>query len=162
MLVHMDAIGNSDCTAAKVRRLSRRVTQLYDDSLAPHGITIGQMGLLANLRRSKGVSISRLSEHLASDASTVSRLLKPLLKAGYLTLSPDPDDRRSKLVRLTQAGHEKRRDASADWLDAQEIMRLVLGDGRLVALRLLMDEAHDQLTNNDAITALSNRAEKQV
>jgi hypothetical protein len=34
------------CTAAKVRRLSRQVSQIYDDALNLHGLTIGQFGLL--------------------------------------------------------------------------------------------------------------------
>jgi DNA-binding MarR family transcriptional regulator len=139
------SIGPVDCTAAKVRRLARRVSQIYDDALAPHGLTIGQMGLLASLRRREGVGVRALADRLSADASTVSRLLKPLATAGYLRIDPDPDDARAKQVRLTDAGYAIRREAMPGWLAAQAHMRDALGPGRLDALRFLLDDAHAHL-----------------
>ncbi len=40
--------GPNNCTAAKVRRLARRVTQVYDDALAPFGLTNDQLAELLN------------------------------------------------------------------------------------------------------------------
>lgn len=133
------------CTAAKVRRLARRVTQIYDDSLAPHGLTIGQYGVLVSLRRRDGVSVGVLAERLTADASTVSRLLKPLEAAGYLVLDPDPDDRRAKRIRLTEAGAGKRRAASEGWQAAQRRVSDALGQGRLATLHFIVDDAHSYL-----------------
>jgi DNA-binding MarR family transcriptional regulator len=136
---------SGECTALKVRKLARRVTQIYDDALAPHGLTVGQIGLLATLRRSQGIGVGALAERLSADASTISRLLKPLEAAGYLRLEADPADRRARLVRLTDAGFEKRGRAIPGWRAAQEQVRAALGDGRLAALRFLLDDAHSHL-----------------
>ncbi|WP_164158131.1 MarR family winged helix-turn-helix transcriptional regulator, partial [Sandarakinorhabdus rubra] len=95
------------CTAGKVRRLSRRVSQIYDEALAAHGLTIGQFGLIACLSRRRGLSISALAARLAADASTVSRLVKPLASAGLLRIDTDPADRRGRLVWLTDTGHAR-------------------------------------------------------
>lgn len=133
------------CTAAKVRRLSRRVTQIYDEALAAHGLTVGQYGLLACLSRRRGTAISALAEQLAADASTVSRLVRPLEAAGLLTIGSDPDDGRSRLVRLSDEGHRRRSAAQAGWQAAQDQMATLLGDGRLAALRFMLDEAHARL-----------------
>ena len=130
------------CTAAKVRRLARRVTQIYDDALAPHGLTIGQFGLLSSLSRGTGVGVGALAERLACDASTVSRLLRPLTAAGLIVLGPDPADGRAKAIRLTEAGAERRRAARAGWNAAQTQIAEALGEGRLAALRFILDEAH--------------------
>lgn len=137
--------GLADCTAAKVRRVARKVTQIYDEALAPHGLTIGQLGLLASLRRSDGIGIGALAERLSADASTVSRLLRPLESAGLLTLAPDPNDGRAKLVRLTDAGHARRQAAAAGWREAQTRVRTSLGEGRLATLRFILDDAHAHL-----------------
>ncbi|GGD99292.1 hypothetical protein GCM10011529_01780 [Polymorphobacter glacialis] len=137
--------GITDCTAAKVRRLARKVTQIYDEELAPHGLTVGQIGLLASLRRTEGVAIGMLADRLSADASTVSRLLKPMLSAGYLAVDPDPEDGRTRLVRLTDTGYERRRLAAAGWAAAQDKVRAALGDGRLAALRFILDDAHQHL-----------------
>lgn len=137
--------GIQDCTAGKVRRLARRISQIYDEALAPHGLTVGQIGLLASLRRREGIGVGALAERLSADASTVSRLLKPLEAAGYLVLDPDPDDGRAKRVRLTDAGAEKRRAAAAGWSAAQDKVRQALGEGRLATLRFILDDAHSHL-----------------
>lgn len=133
------------CTAAKVRRLSRRVSQIYDDALSPHGLTIGQFGLIACLSRRRGLAIGALAGQLAADASTVSRLVRPLAADGLLRIDADPNDGRGRLVWLTDAGHARRAAAQAAWNDAQSIMAQRLGSGRLAALRFLLDEAHERL-----------------
>lgn len=137
--------GPEACTAMKVRRLARRVTQIYDAALAPHGLTIGQMGLLAALRRREGVSITTLADRLSVDASTLSRLLRPLLSAGLIVLESDPDDARVRRVRLTESGFDRRAAATPAWAAAQESLDASLGAGRVAALRFLLDDAHDHL-----------------
>lgn len=133
------------CTAAKVRRLSRQVSQIYDDALSRHGLTIGQFGLLACLSRRRGLSIGALAKQLAADASTVSRLVKPLANEGLLRIEIDPEDRRGRQVGLTEAGHQRRAAAQASWLAAQDVVEQRLGGGRLAALRFLLDESYERL-----------------
>jgi DNA-binding MarR family transcriptional regulator len=103
------------------------------------------MSLLAALRRSRGIGIGALAAHLSADSSTVSRLLKPLSSAGLLIIEADPEDRRGKLVRLTDAGFEARGRALGGWQAAQDQVRDQLGPGRLSALRFLLDDAHAHL-----------------
>ena len=136
---------SSLCTAAKVRRLSRQVSQIYDDALNRHGLTIGQFSLLACLSRRRGLGIGGLAERLAADASTVSRLVKPLANDGLLRIEIDPEDRRGRLVWLTDAGHQRRAAAQAGWQTAQDMVEQRLGGGRLAALRFLLDESYDRL-----------------
>lgn len=143
------ASGPADlCTAAKVRRLSRRVSQLYDDALAGHGLSVGQYGLIACLSRRRGIGIGALAAQLATDASTVSRLVQPLAKSGLLLIRADPDDGRGRRVWLTDAGHQRRAAAQSGWQAAQAAMAERLGSGRLAALRFLLDEAHERLEGN--------------
>ena len=129
------------CTAMRVRKLARRVTQVYDEALGAHGITIGQFGILANLRRSRPIGIAALAERLSSDASTLSRLLRPLQAAGLVSVTADPDDRRAKALRLTDAGATKLRAAEAGWQAAQTRIAGRLGAPRLGALHFLLDDS---------------------
>ena len=133
------------CHALRIRKLARRVTQLYDEALAPYGLTIGQMGILANLRRKRGIGIAGLAERLGSDASTLSRLLKPLANAGLISIEPDPDDRRAKLLQLTELGAEKKRAATVGWQAAQARIGDQLGSSRLSALRFILDDSLQNL-----------------
>jgi DNA-binding MarR family transcriptional regulator len=129
----------------KVRRLARRITQIYDDALAPHGLTIGQLGLLAVLGRRRGLGVNALAERLGADASTVSRLIRPLEAAGLLAIAPDPNDGRAKVITITAAGFAKRAAAVEAWNDAQADVAERLGPGRHAALHFLLDDAHIHL-----------------
>lgn len=136
----------SDCAAFKVRRLARRVTRIYDEALGAHGLTIGQFGILGQLRRRRGIGIATLAERVAVDASTLSRLFKPLAAGGLLTVLPDPDDRRAKQLWLTDAGAERVRAALPGWRAAQARVTEHLGEARLAALRFTLDDAYQHLS----------------
>lgn len=137
------------CTAAKVRRLSRQVSQIYDDALCQHSLTIGQFGLLASLSRRRGIAIGALADRLSADASTVSRLVKPLAADGLILIQIDQSDRRGRLVWLTDAGYQRRGAAQQGWQTAQDAVEQRLGSGRLAALRFLLDETFDRLESEE-------------
>lgn len=143
----------------KVRRLARQVTQIYDTALAPHGLTIGQMSLLAALRRREGVRVAVLAQRLGVDASTLSRLLRPLEAAGFLALAADPGDGRVRLIHLTEAGHHRRAAATAAWRQAQDDVAERLGGDRLAALRFLLDDAYHHLSEGRDMSAIAANSE---
>lgn len=129
------------CTAAVARRFARKVTQVYDEALAEHGLTIGQFGILANLRRSEPVGVAALADRLSSDASTLSRLLKPLVASNLISIERAADDGRAKAIRLTDAGRDRVRAARTAWLAAQATITGRLGAERVAALRFILNDA---------------------
>ncbi len=140
----VDALAVS-CAAFKVRRLARRITQIYDEALTGSGLTVGQFGIIGRLRRRRGVGIADLAHQLTLDASTLSRLIRPLAQQGLLDVRPDPDDGRAKLLWLTDAGAERVRAAQQQWEVAQASVSARLGEARLAALRFTLDDAYDHL-----------------
>jgi DNA-binding MarR family transcriptional regulator len=100
---------------------------------------------LSSLSRRNGIGVGALAERLGSEASTVSRLLRPLEAAGLIAIGPDPDDGRSKAIHLTDAGYETRRRAATGWSAAQADLETALGNGRLAALRFTLDDAYSHL-----------------
>lgn len=130
------------CNAMLARRFARRVTAVYDEALSAHGLTVGQFGILGNLRRREPVGIAALAERLSSDASTLSRLLKPLAVAGLISIERDADDGRAKAIRLTDAGLDRARAAKAAWLAAQATITDRLGAERVAALRFILNDAY--------------------
>ncbi len=133
------------CTAMLTRRLARRMTAIYDEALGPFGLTIGQFGILASLRRSEAVTVATLAERLSSDASTCSRLIRPLAAAGLLAIDGDPADRRAKAIRLTDAGFDRVRAAHAAWQAAQTTVAERLGRDRIAALRHVLADTYAAL-----------------
>src|SRR3989442_15123511 len=84
----------SACTCFRLRSLTRRVTQLYDQALAPSGLTVTQYSLLAHaLRQGAAPTLSALAPQLFTDRTTLTRHLKPpadpgLVKGGDGAQSP--------------------------------------------------------------------------
>ena len=74
----------AECTCFRIRSAARRVTQIYSQHLAPTGLKISQFSLLGFIAAEGPVSIGRLSELLATDRTTLTRNLKPLLDDGLV------------------------------------------------------------------------------
>lgn len=91
------------------------------------------------------MGISALAERLSTDASTLSRLVRPLERMALLSVEVDPDDRRAKLLRLTDDGAKRLRAAAEGWRAAQTRIRDLLGESRLGALRYILDDSFDHL-----------------
>ncbi|MEX1035923.1 MAG: MarR family winged helix-turn-helix transcriptional regulator [Sneathiella sp.] len=115
------------CTCLRFRKAARRVTQIYDQHLEPYSLTITQYGLLGHIRRFEGIGIGALAEKLVMDPTTLTRNLRPLERKGYVTLTPDDKDRRSRKLNLTRSGSEKLTAAKPGWRAAQEKIAAVLG-----------------------------------
>lgn len=128
------------CTNFKLRQLGRRVSQRYDEELAKVGLKTTQFSLLSNVLNLGPIRPGDLARTMAMDASTLTRNLKPLISAGWVDLGAG-DDGRSRLVRITERGREKRLDAQHRWRVAQEAMNELLGADRVIALHAMIDES---------------------
>lgn len=69
-------------------------------------------GLLALLRRHGETRMSRLTELLAIDLSVTSRHVAHAEERGWVERLPDPDDGRSRLLRLTASGERQLEELS--------------------------------------------------
>ncbi|MBW8758502.1 MAG: winged helix-turn-helix transcriptional regulator [Burkholderiales bacterium] len=128
------------CTNLKLRQLMRRVAQRYDAEVGQVGLKGTQYSLLSYVIKLGPVRPVDLAEAMNVDASTLSRNLKPLIAAGWVTQGAGVDAR-SRLVQATDAGHEKRAQAQRRWRIAQEGLNAALGPQRVIALHALIDEA---------------------
>ncbi len=138
------------CTCLKMRRVTRRITQLYDHALAESGITVNQFGLLthlhgARLAGSPGLAMGALAERLGADPTTLNRTLKPLQKKGWVKDAIDPADSRVRLVGLTDKGRRALLAAMPLWRRAQGQVDKALGPKAVAALGELLDLAASRL-----------------
>lgn len=108
------------CVCANLRRKTRVVTQHYEKLLQPTGLKVTQYSMLANISQQKAVSISRLGEILLLDQTTVTRNVNLLKQSGYVTITRDKQDSRTKFISLTDKGIEKLAEATPIWQDIQE------------------------------------------
>jgi DNA-binding MarR family transcriptional regulator len=67
----------------------------------------GSAAVLTLLGTHGDMRISKLAELLAVDMSVTSRHVAHVADRGWIERSPDPADKRSRILRLTPAGHEQ-------------------------------------------------------
>lgn len=121
------------CMCASVRRASRALTNRYDEILAPSGLRVMQFSLLAHLASVEEATLTRLAEVRAIDRTTLTRTLAPLERDGLVTVIAGAD-RRTRVVRITDAGRAAMRSAFPYWQEAQRQIITGLGGERFGAL----------------------------
>lgn len=107
------------CACSHVRKAARVITQLYDAFLQPSGLRMTQYTVLVMIALSERETVMRLAEKLAMDRSALARALKPLENQGLILVEPG-SDRRTRLVRLTEAGRSALIRTHPYWRQAQE------------------------------------------
>jgi len=131
--------GPRGCTCLRLRRLTRRVTAVYDRALSAAGMRVTQYSLLGHLRGLSGVPMSELAEMLDMDRTTLTRNLKPLIDSGWVRVRSSEEDARIRLVQLTPAGEQRWQMARVYWRQAQDEINDTIGPANLVGLHQMLD-----------------------
>lgn len=103
------------CLCLAAQRAARRLARRFDTVLRPFGLTNGQFSLMVALNQPEPPPMGRLAPFLAMDPSTLTAAVKPLARRGLLTIEPDPQDRRSRRLRITAQGVALMRQAAEVW-----------------------------------------------
>lgn len=127
------------CTCARLRKLTRRLTRIYDAHLAAQAIKVTQYSLLANAARGER-TVSEFAAELEMDRSTLSRNLAPLAAQGWVDVSIGADPR-SRSIRVTAAGRRKLKAALPLWRKAQCEIEAVLGEASVGELHRRIERA---------------------
>ncbi|MFG3117694.1 MarR family winged helix-turn-helix transcriptional regulator [Streptomyces sp. NPDC048197] len=97
-------------------RLGLRSGQLFNAFLQESGVRLRHYALLRFLATSEGALQRELSARLGYDPSAIVGLVDDLEKLGFVERRPAPDDRRSRIVVLTEEGRAFLRDTDASGL----------------------------------------------
>lgn len=106
------------CACANLRMASRALTQFYDEMLKPTGLRGTQFTVLGTISIMGLTPLTLLADQLVMDRTTLSRNLKPLQREGLVELQQG-EDRRQRLVRITDKGQEMLERALPLWQQAQ-------------------------------------------
>jgi len=84
------------------------------------GLSMPQFGILMNLHYRHTCGVSDISEHMEISAAAASQLVEKLVQSGLLERKEDPNDRRAKLLTLSERGLtliETGLEARSGWVD---------------------------------------------
>jgi DNA-binding MarR family transcriptional regulator len=134
----------TDQLADAVQQLARRLRHGARHRLAPLGLTPGQGRALSVLERAAGpLRMAELAEALRVVPRSATDVVDGLAEGGLVRRGTDPADRRSVLVSLTDAGHDRLDElAQARRQTAEELFGTLdpADQRRLLALLTRLDE----------------------
>jgi DNA-binding MarR family transcriptional regulator len=119
----------AECTCFNLRKASRVITQLFDRAMKNGGLRGTQFSILAVLSAFGTETITRLSDILVMDRTTLTRNLKPMESAGLIKITQG-SDLRSKAVSLTKKGHQTFARTFPHWKETQDQIIEKLGRKR--------------------------------
>jgi DNA-binding MarR family transcriptional regulator len=128
---------DTHCACNKLRRSARILGSVYDEALAPTGLTVAQFSLLRMLERAGPCSLTEFGDATGYDRTTLNRTLAPLEKAGFVACACG-DDRRARIVEITPAARAEMKRGAPLWDAAQARVEAALG-GERAALFALLD-----------------------
>src|ERR1700751_5319514 len=130
--------GREVCNCLALRQAARQVTQFYDQLLAPTGLRTTQFSILAKLRRLGPMTINALAAEMVMDRTTLGRNILPLERDGLIAIEQGSRDRRSKELRVTEAGEARFRAGVKGWVQAQRQFDKAFGAKRTADMRALL------------------------
>ncbi|MCG8693828.1 MAG: MarR family transcriptional regulator [Minwuiales bacterium] len=137
------------CMCFNLRKASRAVTQVYDEFLRSGGLRTTQFSLLAMLVGKGPMPIRTLADYMVMDRTTLTRNLKLVEREGLVTVRAG-EDRRTRIVEITEKGRNAIRHALPFWQEAQDFMVRELGSKTWAALQAnLGDTISAAQTTND-------------
>lgn len=109
------------------------------------GLTPGEARILVNAARAGPIRQAALADRMGLEAMTLSTYLDRLEKRGLLTRIADPDDRRAKLVRVTEAADPVLAQISQTGAQLRMEMSETIEPARLEAVRQALREMRSRL-----------------
>jgi DNA-binding MarR family transcriptional regulator len=100
--------------AALLAPLLRELMAAEAPVLAAHGLTMWGYVVLLALDGSSMRTQAALAEAIGADKTRIIRTLDELQERGHIERQPDPDDRRVRLLEITDSGRAVKNSAQAD------------------------------------------------
>ncbi len=133
------------CVCSQGRRIARKLSSLYDAVLSPEELTLTQYSLLANIDRASQLSHAVLARKVGMERTTLTRNLRPLIRAKWVATTTG-EDRRQHLLQLTAAGKRKLVRSFPLWEEVQRQFLSQIGSESLQELRALLTTAELAVT----------------
>jgi DNA-binding MarR family transcriptional regulator len=114
-----DSVDLDDLPGHHIRRLHQIAVAIFLQETEAQGLTPVQYAALQAVANAPGIDQRTLARTIGLDTSTTGGVVDRLEGRGLLLRNANPDDRRVRLLTLTDAGQALLRDATPAMLSAQ-------------------------------------------
>jgi DNA-binding MarR family transcriptional regulator len=110
----MHAMASDEDLGALFARVTRRLIQAERPLLAARGLSMWAYVALTHLVEGPAPTQIALAEQMGYDKTRLIAILDELADEGLVERTPDPEDRRARIVQLTAAGRTRHLEARSD------------------------------------------------
>ena len=114
----------------QIRKTWIQVAKMYNELVAQKGITTSIGMALLNIDINDGIRSTALGPKMGLESTSLSRVLKSMKNQGLIVKESDPEDKRSVLIKLTDAGLKKRNMARHIVLEFNQLIEDKIGEKR--------------------------------
>ena len=118
---------------------AQRLTAIYDQKMAPAGITVNQFSLLHLVQVGGEPTLKELAAARGLDRSTLGRNIRVMEKQGLVTLKVG-DDARTRRIYLTSKGTNAFKKAAPLWYAVQTELTDRIGSDARNQLKITLDQ----------------------
>ena len=136
-----------DSSIGKYLSITHRAhTSLVDKKFKERfNLSHGQVFILINIYRDEGICQHRLCEEYNLDKSGVGRILKKLEDKNLVTRKSDPEDKRKKLIYLTDKAKNMKEDFKNLLKEIEEQMRQGLTEQEIETVNTILKKIYNNL-----------------
>ena len=84
------------------------ISRMYNQQAGKYDITTSIGFVLINIDSEFGTAATKIAPMMGLESRSLTRMLKSMEEKGLIYKKPDPDDKRSVRIFLTEEGHEKK------------------------------------------------------
>jgi DNA-binding MarR family transcriptional regulator len=108
----MDPYQDDGCVTFLVRHAWLSMRSALAEVLDEHGLSVQQYGTLLCVRKQPGLTIADVGRVVGTTRQSANELVTGMERAGLIERRPNPTDRRTQQVHLTDAGARRLAEAS--------------------------------------------------
>lgn len=127
-------------------QVSQAYRTLSDNFMDRIGMHRAQASLLCRLFVSNGLTQSEIAEQLSVQGATITNILQRLEEAGLVTRQRDSEDNRLVRVYLTEAGRQKERAITEQFLNLEGTIFEGMDENDRVRMRSLLQQMLQNMT----------------
>ena len=123
------------------------IARMFSPLATDHGITVTMGFVLLNISRDSGTPATKIAPLLGMEPRSLTRLIKKMEEEGLVERRPDPEDRRSVRIFLTDKGFEKKAIAKQNNESFNHAVRGSISDVELRSFFDVMEKIHLVIQN---------------
>lgn len=140
----------SSCENESIGRLiyktSLNLRNYAEQMLSPYDLTVEQFHILKNASMNLGLSQNKLCEQVGKKPANITRILDRLEKKEWIERRPNPNDRRSSLVYLTDEGERIIEEVSSNFEEYSSWFITGVSNEEELLFRKVLSKIDDNIT----------------